>query len=207
MVNLDGAALTFDLRGQQIVGDLGMRKLDGNAASAIAGENGAAAVDGAVRELSRGGVEQSSHARKTGGHAEDLDHGLDGVDADVHEGTRCHVAVEDIGGAPRENLVVARRILAKAQRCTTNGRNLAQGVLDGVESRVMERAHGLEGYDARRLGGAKDLERLRLGGTKRLFDDNVLAAGDTGERLLVVERIGAADVDGVDVGGCRKLIE
>ena len=71
----------------------------------------------------------------------------------------------------------------------------------------MEGAHGLEGYDARRLGCAKDLERLCLGGTKRLFDDNVLAAGDTGERLLVVERIGAADVDGVDVGSGRKLVK
>ena len=71
----------------------------------------------------------------------------------------------------------------------------------------MERAHGLEGYEARRLGCTKDLERLRLGGTKGLFDDNVLAAGDTGERLLVVERIGAADVDGVDVIGGRKLVK
>ena len=71
----------------------------------------------------------------------------------------------------------------------------------------MEGAHGLEGYDARRLGSPEDLERLRLGGTKGLFDDNVLAAGDTGERLLVVERIGAANVDGVDVVGGRKLVK
>ena len=92
-----------------------MRKLDGDTATAVAGEDGTAAVDGAVRELSRGGVEQSSHARKARGHTEDLDHGLDGVDANVHEGTRCHIAVEDIGGASRENLVVARGIFAKAQ--------------------------------------------------------------------------------------------
>lgn len=35
----------------------------------------------------------------------------------------------------------------------------------------------------------------------------MLAAGDAGERLLVVERIGAADIDGVDVVGGRKLVK
>lgn len=115
MVDLDSATLAFDLRGQQVIRNFGVRELDGDTATAVAGEDGTAAVDGAVRELSRGGVEQSSHARKAGGHAENLDHGLDGVDANVHEGTRCHIAVEDIGGASRENLVVARGMLAKAQ--------------------------------------------------------------------------------------------
>ena len=125
MVDLDGAALAFDLRGQQVIRDLGMCKLDGDAAAAVAGEDGTAAVDGSVRELLRGGIQQRSHAGEAGGHAEDLDHGLDSVDADIHEGPRCHVAVEDIGGTSRENLVVARRIFAKAQRSAANGRNLA----------------------------------------------------------------------------------
>ena len=71
----------------------------------------------------------------------------------------------------------------------------------------MEGTHGLEGHDACCLGSTEDLERLGLGGAEGLFDDNVLAAGDTGERLLVVERIGAADVDGVDVVGGRKLVK
>ena len=71
----------------------------------------------------------------------------------------------------------------------------------------MEGAHGLEGYDARRLGCAKDLERLRLGGAEGLLDDDVLATGDAGKGLLVVKCVGAADIDGVDVGGCRELIE
>ena len=115
MVDLDSATLAFDLRGQQVIRNFGVRELDGDTATAVAGEDGTAAVDGAVRELSRGGVEQSSHARKAGGHAENLDHGLDGVDANIHEGTRGHIAVEDIGGASRENLVVARGIFSKAQ--------------------------------------------------------------------------------------------
>ena len=207
MVDLDSATLAFDLRGQQVIRNFGVRELDGDAASAIAGEDGTAAVDGAVRELSRGGVEQRGHAGETGGHAENLDHGLDGVDTNVHEGTRCHIAVEDIGGASRENLVVARGILAKAQRGAANGRNFAQSVLNGVESGIVKRAHGLEGHDASCLGSPEDLERLRLGGAEGLFDDNVLTAGDAGERLLVMECIGAADVDGIDVVGGRELFE
>lgn len=71
----------------------------------------------------------------------------------------------------------------------------------------MERAHGLEGYDARRLGGAEDFQRLRLGGAEGLLDDDVLAAGDAGKGLLVVKCVWAADIDGVDVGGCCKLIK
>ena len=71
----------------------------------------------------------------------------------------------------------------------------------------MERAHGLESHDACCLGSAKDLECLRLGGAEGLLDDNVLAAGDAGERLLVMECIGAADIDGVDVVGGRKLVK
>ena len=67
MVDLDSATLAFDLRGQQIIRNFGVRKLDGDTATAVAGEDGTAAVDGAVRELSRGGVEQSSHARKARG--------------------------------------------------------------------------------------------------------------------------------------------
>ena len=35
----------------------------------------------------------------------------------------------------------------------------------------------------------------------------MLATGDAGERLLVMERVGAADVDGVDVVGGRKLVK
>lgn len=58
MVDLDSATLAFDLRGQQVIRNFGVRELDGDAATAVAGEDGTAAVDGAVRELSRGGVEQ-----------------------------------------------------------------------------------------------------------------------------------------------------
>ena len=71
----------------------------------------------------------------------------------------------------------------------------------------MERTHGLEGYNARCLGSAEDLQRLCLGGAEGLLDDDVFAAGDAGERLLVVECVGAADVDGIDVVGGRELIE
>ena len=35
----------------------------------------------------------------------------------------------------------------------------------------------------------------------------MLATGDAGERLLVMERVGAADVDGIDVVGGRELVE
>jgi len=46
-----------------------------------------------------------------------------------------------------------------------------------------------------------------FGGAEGLLDDDVLATGDAGKGLLVVKCVGAADIDGVDVGGCRKLIE
>ena len=71
----------------------------------------------------------------------------------------------------------------------------------------MKRAHGLEGHNARCLGGAEDFQRLRFGGAEGLFDNDMFAAGDAGERLLVVECVGAADVDGIDVVGGRELIE
>ena len=48
---------------------------------------------------------------------------------------------------------------------------------------------------------------MGFGGAEGLFDDNVLTAGDAGERLLVMERVGAADVDGIDVVGGRELVE
>ena len=106
-----------------------------------------------------------------------------------------------------QNLVVARRILAKAQRGTTDGGDLAQGVLDGVEGWIVERAHGREGYNARCLGSAEDFQRLRFGGAEGLLDDDVLATGDADKGLLVVKCVRAADIDGVDVGSCRELIE
>ena len=71
----------------------------------------------------------------------------------------------------------------------------------------MEGTHGLEGHDTCCLGSAEDFQRLCFGGAEGFLDDDVLATGDAGERLLVMERIGAADVDGIDAGGCRKLIE
>ena len=184
-----------------------MREFNRDATAAVTGKDGAAAVNGPVRELLRGRVEQRGHAGDAGGNAEDLDHGLDGIDADVHKGTRCHVAVEDIGGASCENLVVARGVLTKAQRGATNGRDFAQGVLDGMEGGVVERAHSLEGNDAGGLGGTEDLERLCLGGAEGLFDDDVLATGDAGERLFVVKCVGTANIDGVDVVGGRKLVK
>ena len=46
MVDLDSATLAFDLRGQQVIRNFGVRELDGDAATAVAGEDGTAAVDG-----------------------------------------------------------------------------------------------------------------------------------------------------------------
>lgn len=71
----------------------------------------------------------------------------------------------------------------------------------------MEGTHGLEGHDTCCLGSAEDFQRLRFGGAEGFLDDDVLATGDAGKGLLVVERIGAADVDGVDVVGGRKLVK
>ena len=71
----------------------------------------------------------------------------------------------------------------------------------------MEGTHSLEGYNARCLGGAEDLQRLCLGGAEGLLDDDVLATGDAGKGLLVVKCVRAADIDGVDIGGCRELVE
>ena len=76
-----------------------------------------------------------------------------------------------------------------------------------MESGIVEGAHGLEGHDTCCLGSAEDFQRLRLGGAEGLLDDDVLATGDAGKGLLVVKCVGAADIDGVDVGGCRELIE
>lgn len=69
------------------------------------------------------------------------------------------------------------------------------------------RTHGLEGYDTCCLGSAEDFQRLRFGGAEGLLDDDVLATGDAGKGLFVVKCVRAADIDGVDVGGCRELIE
>ena len=71
----------------------------------------------------------------------------------------------------------------------------------------MEGTHGFEGHDTCCLGSAEDFQRLRFGGAEGFLDDDVLATGDAGKGLLVVERIGAADVDGVDVVGGRKLVK
>ncbi len=71
----------------------------------------------------------------------------------------------------------------------------------------MEGTHRLEGHDTCCLGSAEDFQRLRFGGAEGLLDDDVLATGDAGERLLVMERVGAADVDGIDVVGGRELVE
>ena len=71
----------------------------------------------------------------------------------------------------------------------------------------MEGAHGLEGHDTCCLGSAEDFQRLRLGGAEGLLDDDVLATSDAGKGLLVVKCVRAADVDGVDVVGRRKLVK
>ena len=67
--------------------------------------------------------------------------------------------------------------------------------------------HGLEGHDTCYLGSAEDFQRLHFGGAEGLLDDDMLATGDAGKGLLVVKCVRAADIDGVDVDGCRKLIE
>ena len=51
----------------------------------------------------------------------------------------------------------------------------------------MKRAHGLEGHDACCLGSAEDFQCLRFGGAEGLLDDDVLATGDAGERLLAAK--------------------
>ena len=64
-------------------------------------------------------------------------------------------------------------------------------VLAPVECRVVERAYGLQGDDTRFPGGVEHLLGFGGGAAERLLDDDVLAAGDAGERLVVVERVGA----------------
>ena len=53
MVDLDSATLAFDLRGQQVIRNFGVRELDGDAATAVTGEDRTAAVDGRVVGSSR----------------------------------------------------------------------------------------------------------------------------------------------------------
>ncbi len=71
----------------------------------------------------------------------------------------------------------------------------------------MQGAHGLERDDAGALGGGEDLARLAGVGAEGLLHEHVLAAGYAGESLLMVERVGAPNVDRVDLVAAGKVLE
>ena len=54
--------------------------------------------------------------------------------------------------------------------------------------------------------GIKGL-RLETVGAGRLLDEDVLVSADAGEGLVKVERVGARDVDGIDVLAVGELLE
>ena len=59
----------------------------------------------------------------------------------------------------------------------------------------------------RRIGCLEDLAGLALVGADGFLHQHVLATRDACERLVVVQGVGAADVDGVDLGACGKRLK
>ena len=109
--------------------------------------------------------------------------------------------------ASRQNLIVAGGVLAEAKGGAADGADLGQGLLDGVEGGVVQGTHRLERDDARLASRLEYLDGLSSVGAEGLLDKDVLATRDAGERLVVMERVGAADVDRVDPIACGELIE
>ena len=109
--------------------------------------------------------------------------------------------------ASRQNLIVAGGVLAEAKGGAADGADLGQGLLDGVEGGVVQGTHRLERDDARLASRLEYLDGLSSVGAEGLLDKDVLATRDAGERLVVMERVRAADVDRVDPIACGELIE
>ena len=156
--------------------------------------------------------QRASEMRGWGGHdvaraAEQGDHGLDRVDADVHEGAGGHLRVEDIGVAAGLHVVIARGILAEAEGGAAQGANLGQGVENLGPGRVVDRAHGLERDDMVELRGGVERLCLEAVGAGGLLHQDVLVGADAGECLLVVQGVGRGDVDGVDLVAVHELLK
>ena len=83
--------------------------------------------------------------------------GLHAVDAHIHKAARCHIAVKDVGVTMREDIVVARGVLAKADGGAPDAPDLLEGVLKLIIGRIMQGAHRLERNNVRTLGGVEDL--------------------------------------------------
>ena len=71
----------------------------------------------------------------------------------------------------------------------------------------MQGPHGLKRHDSRASGRLEDLADLAFVGAEGLLDQDMLAARDAGECLVVVQRVGAANVDRIDLVACGQLIE
>ena len=71
----------------------------------------------------------------------------------------------------------------------------------------MQGAHRFERDDARVPSCLEYLSGLPSVGAEGLFDDDVFAPCDAGEGLVVMEGVGAADVDRIDLVACRQLVE
>ena len=93
----------------------GVRELDGDTATAVAGEDGTAAVDGAVRELSRGGVEQVAMLVRPEGMPKISTMGSTGVDANVHEEPDAILQSKILVARPARESRCSAGIFAKAQ--------------------------------------------------------------------------------------------
>ena len=210
-VDGDGAVVALDLRGEQVGRDLGIGQLDHQARRvgllAVGAQHRARAVDDAVRGLAAGVGDEGGRGHDAARAAEQGDHGLDGVDAHVHEGTGGHLRVKDVRVAAGLHVVVARGVLAEAEGGAAQGANLGQGVEDLGPGRVVDGAYGLERDDMVELGGGVERLRLEAVGADGLLHQDVLVGADAGERLLVVQGVGRGDVDGVDLVAVHELLE
>ena len=109
--------------------------------------------------------------------------------------------------AARFHVVIARGILAEAEGRAAEGAEFLEGVEDLGPGGVVDGAHGLERDDVVELRRGIEGLRLEAVGAGRLLDEDVLVAADAGEGLVKVERVGARDVDGIDVFAVGKLLE
>ena len=174
---------------------------------AVGAEHGAGSVDDAVGGLAFGVRDECGRRNDPVRHAEECDHGFDRVDAHVHEGTGRHLGVEDVRVATSLHVVIARGVLAEAEGRAAKGAELLEGVEDLGPGGIVDGAHRFERDDVMELRrGIKGL-RLETVGAGRLLDEDVLIAADAGEGLVKVERVGARDVDGIDVLAISELLE
>ncbi len=138
---------------------------------------------------------------------EDLERRLDAVDADVHEGTCCHVRIEDVHMLARFELLDARRHLREAEGRKAHLAGLFRSGLEVGCTRAERVPCCFESDKALLMGKFEDLFGELPVCSKRLLDEHVLAAGKECLCLLSVKHIRRADIDSVYLIACTELLE